>query len=99
MYINNLPVISSDNDKEFELTKSLAIDLGVKQGLLSKIKGSERQIGGLIGERMSSSDIGEKGELTILLESEQAQAVSSFENTLKEINRKALELGVHGFTS
>lgn len=99
MYINNLPVISSDNDKEFELTKSLAIDLGVKQGLLSKIKGSERQIGGLIGERTSSSDIGEKGELTILLESEQAQAVSSFENTLKEINRKALELGVHGFTS
>lgn len=98
-YINNIPVVMSEEDEEFELTKEQAIDLGIKQRLLTKIKGSERQIGDLIGSRMTASDIGEKGELRILFESEHAQAISSFEETLNEINRKALELGVYGFTN
>lgn len=98
-YINNIPVVMSEKYEEFELTKEQAIDLGIKQRLLTKIKGSERQIGDLIGNRMSASDVGEKGELTILFESECAQAISKFEETLNEINRKALELGLYGFTN
>lgn len=98
-YINNIPMVETTGDVEFQMTKEEAIDLGIKQRLLTKLKGSERQIGDLIGTRLSANEVGEKGELAILFESEDAQAISSFEETLKEINRKALELGVYGFTN
>lgn len=97
-YINNIP-IGSEMSSSFLLTKNEAIDLGIKQRLLTKIKGSERQIGNLIGTRLSLSEIEKRGELASFLESDCAQAISSFEETLKEINRKSLELGVYGFTN
>ncbi len=96
-YINNIPQITKEEDRIFELTKERAIDLGIKQRLLTKIKGSERQIGELLGTKSTSSDT-EKGPLVCLLESDSAKNISTFEETLTEINRKALELELYGYT-
>lgn len=95
-YINNLP---KDKTMEAYLTKSDALDLGIKQRLLPKLKGSERQLGGLIGTTLSPSQDPTSSELLTLLQDSKVQQISSFQQTQKELRRKALELGIYGHTN
>ena len=84
---------------EAYLTKSDALDLGIKQRLLPKLKGSERQLGGLIGTTLSPSQDPTSSELLTLLQDSKVQQISSFQQTQKELRRKALELGIYGHTN
>ena len=90
---------TKDKTMEAYLTKSDALDLGIKQRLLTKIKGSERQIGYLVGTTLRPDVEPTNSELLNLFKSEEAQQISHFEATQKELKRKALELGVHGYTN
>lgn len=95
-YINNIPVLS---DEKFNMSKEIALDLGIKQRLLTKLKGSERQFGSLIGTMSTIDEVEQKGELLLIFEGEEVQKISQFTETIKEIKRKALELGIYGYTS
>lgn len=95
-YINNLP---SAEVNGVQLTRSEAIDLGIKQRLLTKIKGQQRQMGELVGVVYDVNEELEGSALLTLFQSQKAQAISSFEETQKEIKRKALELGIYGQTN
>lgn len=95
-YINNLPTGEVNG---VTLTRSEAIDLGMKQRLLTKIKGGESQIGSLVGVVMDPDDELTNSKLATLFQSETAQKISTFEQTINEIKRKALELGIYGQTN
>lgn len=95
-YINNLP---QTNKPAYTLSKAEALDLGIRQRLLTKIKGSDRQIGYLVGTTLKPDVEPLNSELLTLFKGESAQRISSFEMTQKELKRKALELGVHGYTN
>ena len=95
-YILNLP---QTQNEMYTLSKATALDLGIKQRLLTKIKGSERQIGYLVGTTLRPDVEPSNSELLNLFKSEEAQQISHFEATQKELKRKALELGVHGYTN
>lgn len=90
-YIHNIPPKSP-------LTKAMAIDLGIRQGILTKLKGSERQIGSLVGIMESPGDPLAGSSLQELLQSSDVQQISTFSESQKELSRKALELGNHGYT-
>lgn len=95
-YILNLP---QTQNKAYTLSKEVALDLGIKQRLLTKIKGSDRQIGYLVGTTLKPDIEPLNSELLELFKGETAQRISTFEMTQKELKRKALELGVHGYTN
>ena len=95
-YILNLP---KTQNEAYTLTRGMALDLGIKQRLLTKIKGSDRQIGYLVGTTLKPDVEPLNSELLELFKSEEAQRISNFEMTQKELKRKALELGVHGYTN
>jgi len=95
-YIKNIP---DGLDDVYSLTKGEAIDLGIKQGLLTKIKGSRQHVGALIGEISEPGGQLEDSGLLELLNERKANQVSSFTHTHKELRRKALELGIYGYTS
>ena len=95
-YIKNIP---EGMDETYSLTKGEAIDLGIKQGLLTKIKGSRQHVGTLIGEIPAPGGRLEGSELLELLNERKSGVVSNFSYTHKELRRKALELGIYGYTS
>ena len=95
-YINNLPKAEVNG---VQLTRAEAIDLGIKQRLLTKIKGQQRQIGELVGVIYEVNEDLEGSALLTLFQSPKAQSISAFVETQKEIKRKALELGIYGQTN
>lgn len=95
-YLNNIPI---DVSGEFTLNNREAIDIQIKQRLLTKIKGSEKQLEGLIGKVNLNDEIPQNGELYDFLISDEAQKVSDFQLTIKEICRKARELYLYGYTN
>lgn len=95
-YINNIPAVG---DKEFVLPRSTAFDIEIKQRVLTKIKGPERQFGNLIGKIDLESNEIINSPIYNLFKTEQAQSISSFELTLKDIKRKAKELTIYGYAN
>ncbi|MFC0476153.1 McrB family protein [Robertmurraya beringensis] len=94
-YLNNLPY---DSEKGFHIERDKAIDLFIKQRVITKIRGPIESYENLIG----TLEIGQEkpeGELYKLFSSESALEISYFEKTRKELNRKARELAVNGYAT
>ena len=95
-YINNIP---TDEFKNLVISKNEAFDIEIKQRFLTKIKGTERQFGQLIGYFNDDSLDIVNSELYDFFNSQEAMAISSFEKTKEEIRRKAKELALYGYTN
>ena len=95
-YIQNIPACETNT---YTISKADAIDLGIKQRLLTKLTGSEQQFGSLIGTTKSPSEQPTDSLLFNLLTQEHVQSISSFDRCLTEIKRKAWELTLYGHTS
>lgn len=94
-YIANIPV-KEDGDRV--LSESYAIDLQVKQRIISKLKGTKKTIGDLIGKYDENSDEVEGSKIIELLNTEYIQNISDFKNTKQLIKDKAKELELYGYT-
>lgn len=95
-YLSNLPV---NETEEYLLDRKEAFDIQIKQRVLTKLKGTERQYSKLLGKiSVKSGDIVES-QLNELFESELAKSVSDFELTKLEIRRKAKELSIYGYAN
>jgi len=95
-YIQNTPL---NEQGELALQPTTAIDISIKQGLLTKIKGSKQQIGNLIGEITDPKAELVNSELLNFLKNNKFIKSEDFERTCDEIKRKALELGLYGYTN
>lgn len=96
-YLLNIPV-NPDGTKM--IPKREAFDLQIKQRLITKIKGTEKEYGKLIGvikENKSTEPLDSK--LYEFFSSVEALVISDFELTKKEIIKKAKELGVYGYAN
>ena len=79
------------------IKKRDAFDLCVKQRILTKIKGSDRQLDELInGETEDNQSI---GKLFELFDSEEAKEISDFSEVKSVLKRKSKELGKYGYTN
>lgn len=94
-YINNLPV---DSDKEYHIERGKAIDLFIKQRVITKIRGPIELYENLIGS-IELDGQEPNGELFALFNKESAKEISSFEKTKKELTRKARELNINGYAT
>lgn len=72
------------------LSRSNAIDLQIKQRIMSKMKGSDEQLNTLVG---SEEEVGEIQEIL-----DKYANISEFTKTREVIKRKAKELSLYGFT-
>lgn len=96
-YLMNIPI---DSEKNYSISRKDAIDIQIKQRLLTKIKGTERQFKKLIGTiKNDESENPLDSELYNLFSSEEAQKISHFTLTKKEICRKARELSLYGYAN
>lgn len=88
-YLMNLPVgIDS-------FTREKAFDTQIIQRVLTKVRGSEDQMRGLVG-KITSEGTHEPGQLEVILD--RYSDSSSFEDSREIIARKAKELNLYGFT-
>jgi hypothetical protein len=95
-YLKNMPY----NDKmKLMLSREDAFDLEIKQRLITKIKGTEKQYENLIGTIRDNSESPASSMLYDFFNSPTAERISHFNLTKKEIARKARELGVYGYAS
>lgn len=96
-YISNIP---KDEQGEMIISRRDAFDLQIKQRVITKLKGMEKQYGKLIGviDDIGSNELS-NGELISFLNEESSQKISDFTLTRKEIIRKAKELGVYGYAN
>ena len=96
-YLLNIPVDVNGNKL---LSKEVAFDIQIKQRLITKIKGTEKQYGKLIGIIKESTDNELiNSELYNFFNSEKALKISIFTLTKNEIIKKAKELGVYGYAN
>lgn len=96
-YLLNIPVNPDGTDM---ISKREAFDLQIKQRLVTKIKGTEKKYGKLIGttKNNDSTEL-TNSDLFDYFSSEEALKISDFEVTKKEIVRKAKELGAYGYAN
>lgn len=93
-YINNIP---NNDDEEPLISRDEAFDICVNQRILTKIKGSDRELDGLINsEYINEDDI---GKLYSFFSSKQAKNLSEFSNVKLKIKQKFEELRKYGYTS
>lgn len=96
IYIKNIP---SDEHLQKLISREDAFDLQVKQRIITKIKGTSKQFLKLIGTYEFDTTNVINSKLLELLNSEDSKTVSNFKETKKEINRKAQELALYGYTN
>lgn len=94
-YIANIPI---NEDGEKIVSESYAIDLQVRQRIVSKLKGTKRTIGNLIGEYDDELDLVIGSKIIEFLEKEDIEEISNFEKTKELIKHKAKELNLYGYT-
>ncbi len=94
-YLNNLP---AESEEGFYIKRDKAVDLFIKQRVITKIRGPIEQYEKLIGT-LESEQMELNGELFFIFKSEAAQRISHFEKTKKELKRKARELSVNGYAT
>lgn len=94
-YLNNLPAKS---DEGFYIERDNAIDLFIKQRVLTKIRGPIELYENLIGTIDLDNGV-PKGSLYELFDSQTAKKISGFGKTKKELVRKARELSVNGYAT
>jgi hypothetical protein len=95
-YLNNIPV---NAEGEMILSRREAIDIQVKQRILTKIRGSREQYEQLVGVLYDPSEELTSSELYDFFTSEEAKKISDFKLTLAEIRRKARELFLNDYTT
>lgn len=93
-YLNNIP---RGEDIKPMLSKEDAFDMQIKQRLITKLRGTEGQLGKLVGISRKDEDLPEDGILFDFFTSDRAQEISHFYQTRQEIIRKARELGRYGY--
>ncbi|TYS57326.1 AAA domain-containing protein [Sutcliffiella horikoshii] len=94
-YLNNLPAKS---DEGFYIERDNAIDLFIKQRVLTKIRGPIELYDNLIGTIDLENGV-PKGHLYELFDDNAAKKISDFSKTKKELARKARELSVNGYAT
>ncbi|WP_042350781.1 AAA family ATPase [Bacillus massiliigorillae] len=94
-YLNNLP---KSIDHQYELKREKAIDLFVKQRVITKIRGPIEIYEPLIGT-VDIEGIEPDGELYAIFSCSTAEKISTFEKTKKELIRKARELNLNGYAT
>ncbi len=87
-YLKNLPSFSPFNRKE-------ALDIQVVQRVMTKIRGSEEQLLGLLGGYNVETDEVSNSELMQLFD--RYNSLSDFEHTKKIVIEKSRELQTHGY--
>jgi hypothetical protein len=95
-FLNNIPL---DQKGYPIMSHQDAIDLQVKQRILTKIRGPYEQFGELIGTLHRPDGEIENSRLYTLFDSPQAKAISHFKKTKAEILRKARELAINEYAN
>ncbi|KRQ88069.1 PhoH-like protein [Caloramator mitchellensis] len=94
LYILNIP----ENEKgEMLIDRGRAIDIAIKQRILTKIKGHQEQYGNLIG--VCENNEVKDSLLYELFTDDIARKISDFKHSLEEIKRKAEEMYYNGYAS
>lgn len=93
-YISNVPALA---DGSMAISRGTALDIQFKQRVLSKLTGMESTIGRLVG--LFHGEDYQEGELTRILESASSQKISTFEQSIQLLQKKAKELTVHGYAN
>ncbi|MGZ9587278.1 hypothetical protein [Paenibacillus marinisediminis] len=91
-YVANIPM---DANGKGIIERGVALDLQLAQRVLTKISGSETDIGALVGSYLGSQY--ETGTLVRLLQSDSAQQISTFKQSIQLLKHKAKELMMHGY--
>lgn len=96
-YLLNIPLDSVGIPM---LSRDMAFDIQIKQRIITKIKGTEKEYGNLIGV-IKDNSINEplSSELYNFFNSDNAKSISKFTLTKQEIIKKAKELGVYGYAN
>jgi len=92
-YINNIPY----DEDEALISRSDAFDICVKQRILTKIKGSDRELDGLINSDYSNEN--KIGSLYDLFNSDEAKKLSEFDEVKIKIQQKFEELKKYGYAN
>lgn len=87
-YLENLPVQSY-------LTREDAFDIQFVQRILTKVRGSEEQLKGLLGTYTREREVIDSELISLL---EKYEQISTFTKSKKVIEQKAKELKLHGYT-
>ncbi|WP_368252665.1 hypothetical protein, partial [Clostridium perfringens] len=90
-YINNIP----SYEEETLISREEAFDICVKQRILTKIKGSDRELEGLI----NSSNNDELGSLYKFFNSNDSRKISDFTEVKLRIKQKSEGLKKYGYTN
>ena len=93
-YLKNIP---ESLDGTQLISRGDAFDLLIKQRLLTKLRGSERQLNGIIEAPYSSSN--NQSPLYTLFESIEAKEISDFKLVKTAIKNKEKELSKYGYTN
>ncbi len=89
-FVSNIPM---DENGQLIISREKAMDLQIKQRILTKIKGPEAYAAPLIGSQI------QEGSIQVLLTSDLAQSISPFNECLHLLHSKAKELMMYGYLS
>ncbi|MGM0940797.1 MAG: McrB family protein [Bacillota bacterium] len=95
-YLNHIPI---DREGNLLIERQNAIDLFVKQRILTKVRGPIETNEKLIGLQTPDQENPIESKLYEYFTSEKAAEISHFSITIKEIKRKAKELYLNGYAS
>lgn len=95
LYLKNIPM----HNGNLMIDRCEAIDLQLKQRVITKLKGTNKQFGSLIGNYDYKNNIIVNSELLDLLNDENFIKISDFRETKNEILRKSKDLTNYGFTN
>lgn len=95
-YLNNIP--NSASGKPL-LSRKEAIDLQIKQRILTKVRGSVEQYENIIGLMSKNDNEPIKSKLYELFNGDDVKDISDFKETMAMIRKKARELTLNGYTT
>ncbi|OHW62284.1 hypothetical protein EUAN_13540 [Andreesenia angusta] len=95
-YLINIPV---DEEGKAYIPREDALDLVIRQRIITKLKGTRKQYEKLIGIVECEGEEPKNSILYTLFSSAESNKISHFNETKKEICRKAKDLYTYGYTS
>ncbi len=93
VYLQNIP---ARNRSTPLITRARAFDLQLRQRILTKLSGSEMQIGDLVGSFVDGAY--KPGQIAELLTSTDVKTIGEFSASLAFLQQKAKELMMHGYS-
>ncbi|RFB20714.1 hypothetical protein DZB87_26510 [Bacillus sp. ALD] len=94
-YLNSIPV---DIEDSYQIESREAVDLFIKQRVITKIRGPVETYESLIGTLRTSEETPD-GQLYKLFDSDEAKEISDFTKTKIDLIRKARELFANGYAT